>query len=492
MDVNKGDHQNPVVRSRLVAQDMRFGQPGTVATFAATPPIEALKILFAIHMQQHHDFDAWTLTFIDVKKAHLLPYMKKEVFIRLPAERQAPEGMVARLRYCIYGLREAGSLFDDFVNNVLTPLGFQPGVYSPSVFHHAGEQARLFKHGDDFVVSARRGFGKNLVRELEKHMQLKVRAVLGARSDLGDVQSTSILNRFLTLRLPGQDGSRCVLECEADPRHAEILMSQLGLTETSKGCVSPGVKLAANRPVSELVGADKKSLFRSAVMRAQYLGIDRSDIQFAVKELSTKLSCPTEEDMAALKRLARYCVSYPRDVWSFPREKPAAMLVMGCDSDWAGCDLTRKSTSGNAAYLGKSCVRTTSTTQSVIALSSGEAEFYSLVRGASTGLGLVSICVDYGLSGLAVQLGLKTDSSACIGIANRRGAGKIRHIQTPTLWIQQCVANGSILVRKIPGKENGSNLLTKHVAGGDIGLELSLMGQRRCDGRHSLAPRSQV
>ena len=165
---------------------------------------------------------------------------------------------------------------------------------------------------------------------------------------------------------------------------------------------------------------------------------------------------------------------------------------MACDSDWAGNDSTRKSTSGNAAYLGNSCVRTTSTSQAVIALSTGEAEFYSLVRGASSGIGLGSICCDFGLPELAVQLSTQTDSSACIGVANRRGAGKIRHIQTPTLWIQQCVANGSLVVDKIPGKENGSNLLTKHVDGVSIAYELKLMHQVRCGGRHSLAPRSQV
>ena len=492
VDVNKGDFQNPNVRSRLVAQDMKLGQAGSVATFAATPPIEALKLLFAIHMQQNHDFDQWVLIFIDVKKAHLLPRMKKEVFFRPPKECEVPEGMVAKLIYCIYGLREAGSLFDEFMDEVLEPAGYKAGVYSPSVFYHVGERSRMLKHGDDLVISARRGFGKHLIKVLESKMELKVRAVLGARTDLGDVQETSILNRFIKLKLPGEDGSRCVLECEADPRHAEILASQLGLTKESKGCVSPGVKLPSSRPASELVGPEDKFLFRSSVMRAQYLGIDRADIQFAVKEMSSKLSCPTHEDMAALKRLARYLVSFPRSVWLFPRERPARMITMACDSDWAGNDSTRKSTSGNAAYLGNSCVRTTSTNQAVIALSAGEAEFYSVVRGTSSGIGLGSICCDFGLPELSVQVNTKTDSSACIGIANRRGAGKIRHIQTPTLWIQQGVANGSVVISKIPGKENGSNLLTKHVDGCHIAEELKLMHQVRCGGRHSLAPRSQV
>jgi len=219
--------------------------------------------------------------------------------------------------------------------------------------------------------------------------------------------------------------------------------------------------------------------------------MDRSDIQYAIKELSQKLNAPDVDDMVALKRVGRYLLKHPRNIWIFLREKPATCVRMVTDSDWAGNIATRRSTSGNAAFIGSSCIRTTSTTQSVVALSTGEAEFYSTVRGGSAGLGIASLCADFGLN-FSVKVDIKTDSSACIGISNRRGAGRIRHIATPTLWLQQCVAKGSIVVGKIPGKDNGANLLTKHVNGADIGYELRLLSQLRTEGRHRLAPKSQV
>jgi len=216
-------------------------------------------------------------------------------------------------------------------------------------------------------------------------------------------------------------------------------------------------------------------------MRGQYLGTDRSDIQFAIKELSQQLNGPSVDDVVALKRVGRYLLKYPRDVWTFPREKPATCVRMVCDSDWAGNIATRRSTTGNAIFIGSSCIRTTSTTQSVVALSSGEAEFYSSVRGGSTGLGVAALCADFGVF-FKVKVDIKTDSSACIGISHRQGAGRVRHVATPTLWLQQCVANGSITIGKIDGKDNGANLLTKHVLGAAIAHELCLLAQVRIGG----------
>ena len=50
------------------------------------------------------------------------------------------------------------------------------------------------------------------------------------------------------------------------------------------------------------------------------------------------------------------------------------------DSDWAGCLRTRRSTSGGVMMLGNGVVKTWSNTQTTIAQSSGEAEYYAILR----------------------------------------------------------------------------------------------------------------
>ena len=83
---------------------------------------------------------------------------------------------------------------------------------------------------------------------------------------------------------------------------------------------------------------------------------------------------------------------------------------------------------------GERIIKSWSTTQSVIALSSGEAEYYGMVKRASVGLGMKSVLRDFKIN---VKLPLESDASAAIAIASRRGLGKVRHIEVCQLWLQE-------------------------------------------------------
>ena len=114
------------------------------------------------------------------------------------------------------------------------------------------------------------------------------------------------------------------------------------------------------------------------------------------------------------------------------------------DTDWAGCPKTRKSTSGGCVMLGSHLIKSWSSTQSSVSLSSGEAEFYGVVKAAGMGLGYSSLLADVGIR---VPLRVWTDSTATIGICGRQGLGKLRHIDTQCLWIQQRVRDGTLFKR---------------------------------------------
>ena len=116
------------------------------------------------------------------------------------------------------------------------------------------------------------------------------------------------------------------------------------------------------------------------------------------------------------------------------------------DTDFAGCPTTRKSTSGGIVKLGEHYIKAWSSNQAVIVSSSGEAEFYGIVKGASNALRLTGILKDFGVN---LDVAVSTDSSAAKGSANRRGLGKLRHIEMSELWVQDLVAKGRITIYKI-------------------------------------------
>ena len=98
--------------------------------------------------------------------------------------------------------------------------------------------------------------------------------------------------------------------------------------------------------------------------------------------------------------------------------------------------------------LGKHVLKHWSSTQASVTLSSGEAEFYGVVRGSGQGLGFQALMKDLGMD---LPLRLWTDSSAAIGICSRQGLGKLRHLDTHTLWVQQAVRTRRIELNKILG-----------------------------------------
>ena len=84
--------------------------------------------------------------------------------------------------------------------------------------------------------------------------------------------------------------------------------------------------------------------------------------------------------------------------------------------------------------FGRHCLKTYASTQPLIALSVGEAKFYGIVKAGYTGLGIQSLFKDMGVD---VQVQINTDSSTGKSIASRRGAGKVRHLDSQELWIQE-------------------------------------------------------
>ena len=77
VDVNNGDAQHPLVRSRLVGQGARYAPSiradNPVATSSVAPPLEALHMFLCLHMTHDHDPEDWVLVFLDIKETYLLP-----------------------------------------------------------------------------------------------------------------------------------------------------------------------------------------------------------------------------------------------------------------------------------------------------------------------------------------------------------------------------------------------------------------------------------
>ena len=459
VDVNKGTSQEEIIRSRLVARDFKIkGEAARFDLFAAMPPLEAKRMLLQMAVRRSRDRPTrkYKLMFIDVKKAHLNGEIPEDVwvFVELPSE---AGGGVVRLRRWLYGMRPAARAWEEHYAKKLIEAGFRRGVSNSTVFWHPEGDISLVVHGDDFTALGPEEELKNFKKQMKSWYEVKVRGVLGP-GPLDDKEIT-ILNRKLVWTKSG------TITYEADPKNIESIVKAMDLQSDSKGLGAPIVTESAKEAEEEgeELNREEATRFRSIAALANYVALDRPDIQVAVSVLCQKMSRPTTKSMTALKRVARYLLDYP--VLKFEYRGGDAggeiELCVFADSDWAGCKETRKSRSGGLALLAGGPVKSWSNRQASPALSSGEAEYYAIVKAAAEALGIQALAADLGWQ---VRIRLKVDSSAAKAMASRSGIGKVRHLETKFLWVQDAVSRRRFTLQKVPGKINPADVLTKPMA----------------------------
>ena len=185
-------------------------------------------------------------------------------------------------------------------------------------------------------------------------------------------------------------------------------------------------------------------------MRCLYLALDRPDIQFTAQEIFPAMTSPTVHADETLKTLSRYLAGHPSVLWRHPRQEWMGKVWGLRNSNWAACRVTRKSTSATYLMLGKHPIFAASTTQTI----------FKLVKRRSRVLRSCAVCLsNAGVKESHVGLILGSQGRtgnrqlSMQGVCSRRGAGKIRHIHCPALWLQHAVARRQIAITRRAGKK---------------------------------------
>ena len=133
---------------------------------------------------------------------------------------------------------------------------------------------------------------------------------------------------------------------------------------------------------------------------------------------------------------------------------------------------------------GINCIKTYASTQTVLATSSGESEFYNIVKATAQGLGLQAMSTDCGLN---MKLQIRADATAGMGIAQRRGLGKIRHLHTQFLWVQQVYSQGRAEIKKEPRATNQADMMTHYSDSNTVKKFMQSIGQEYRQGQSKIA-----
>ena len=100
-------------------------------------------------------------------------------------------------------------------------------------------------------------------------------------------------------------------------------------------------------------------------------------------------------------------------------------------------------------------------------------------------MGLRSVAKDLGLDWTSK---VPTDATAATCVCKRRGLGNIRHVATADLLMHGKRRTNEFELHKVAGKENLSDILTKHTDRATLEKHLMSMGLRQEYGRAQSAP----
>ncbi|XP_074314341.1 secreted RxLR effector protein 161-like [Silene latifolia] len=192
--------------------------------------------------------------------------------------------------------------------------------------------------------------------------------------------------------------------------------------------------------------------YRQLVGKLIYLTISRPDIAFSVQLLSQFLQSPTSDHMQAARRVLRYLKSAPHQGVLFASTS-AAQLTAYCDSDWASCPFSRRSTTRFCIMLGDSPISWKSKKQTVVSRSSAEAEYRAMAMTTCEVTWLFQLLQDLGLKHLG-PAHLKCDNQAALAIAaNPVYHERTKHIEVDCHFIREKIQQGLLTTSYVNTKE---------------------------------------
>ena len=184
--------------------------------------------------------------------------------------------------------------------------------------------------------------------------------------------------------------------------------------------------------------------YRQRVGQLLWLAGARVDILYATKELSRSLAAPTKQAERAAKRVLRYLAgTRDKKMLLAPQMSASGVLSVDVytDSDWGG-GAGRRSTSGGAVMLGGAVLACWSRTQSVVAQSSGEAEYVALATAASEARWVATLLEDLGVK--ASEPVLWRDSSAACDMV-RKNASRVKHLDLKYYFVKDLAEEGKVV-----------------------------------------------
>lgn len=429
-------------KARLVAKGYMQKQGiDYVDTYAPVARLQTIRLILAVSVKMnlaiHH---------LDVRTAFLHGYLNETVYLRPPEGIEVAEDHVLKLKRSLYGLKQSPKCWNDRFHEFVTKLGFKRSKsdYCLYVLRDENFVVYLILYVDDMMICSNCDkIIDDIKKELAREFSMK---------DLGSIR------HFMGLNIQyNQDEGEMYID---QSNYIRKILNKFGMSDCKSRATPMETRIefikqeddeTTSQPYRELVGS------------LMYLVLgSRPDLCFALNYFSRYQGNATEEHYVHLKHLLRYLNGTSDIKLKFSRSQNDVPLEGFVDADWANSKEDRKSTSGYLFRVFGNVISWSSKKQSVVALSTAEAEYVAANSATCEALWLTKIMKDLGFKNLE-PIVLNEDNQACIFMSRNPETKRTKHIDIRYHFIRDCVWNQQIELKYIPTNEQLADILTKQL-----------------------------
>ena len=428
-------------KSRLVARG--FQQEEGIdyeETFASVVKPASTRILLALAA-----ILSWRIHQGDVKTAFLNSNLDKPVYMRPPKDIKLPHGYCLMVIRALYGLRQSPRAWYQKLRSTLISWGWRMSLYDPCVFINDNNGLILEVHVDDINV-----MGKDLQKILNFKAQISRTFQM---TDEGEC------SWYLGMHVEQRPGEVRIHQ----KKYIDEIVAKYGFRDAApvKTPLEKEVKLHARHDYAAHPKFRKE--YQSKVGSLNFASNQtRPEIAFATGYVARYASNPDQTHMKAVNRIFTYLKDDPGKgiVYS---GKHGLQLRGFVDSDFAGCEDSRKSTTGWVFTLAGGPVSWSSQRQKTVATSTMDAEYIAGAEAAKEAVWIRNFINDLRIPGVHINtVPLYIDNNSALKLTrNPEFHSRSKHIDVKHHFIREKVDDGVINTLRVETADNLADIFTK-------------------------------
>ncbi len=413
-------------------------------TFAPVVRYSSIRLLMALAVEYNLKIDQ-----MDAITAFLQGEIDEEIYIQQPDGYDDGSGKMCRLNKAMYGLKQAGRMWNLKLETSLKKFGLTKSQMDPCIFYDNEMKLIVAIYVDDLLIFWKNeNTLENLKNFLCKTFNMK---------DMG--RATSCIG----INIKQMDGA---IELD-QTNYIKDILKRFGM-ECCKSIGNPSDvnQKLSNEMSSEVITDEERNKipYQQAVGSLLYLAqCTRPDIVYAVNDVSRFNSNYKTAHWKAVKRIFRYLKGTMDTKLKF--EKDQNFEIRGySDADWASDVDKRRSCTGYLFKLSNGAITWSSKRQQTVALSSTEAEYMAMSSATQEALWLKQLAEELDKN-LRKPIKLFSDNQSAIKLSESEAyRPRSKHIDIRFHFIRDVLQKGKVSIHFVRSEENIADPLTKSVS----------------------------